>query len=157
MFCAAGAVANRWRGFDDGTPLLAKRIVCGMLAAASLLFQPWPDAGFAFLIAAVCTTLGFTVFPHGLGLDGSPLKPWARVAYMSAIGTATMAAPAAIEAFYFDNEVGGAALLVSGLLKGPCYMLPRGAEPNHKFIWRELAWGACFGLGVDVAVWSPSF
>lgn len=156
IFAALGAIANRWRGGGDlySGSLFLRRLTCGVIASASILFHPWPAAPIAFVSCVALSTLSFMVFPHGPGLDGSPWSKPMRMFYMSMIGLFAMLAQSVTEIVYFDNLTGSIALAAGGLMKGPCYLLPRGPTLDHKFIWRELAWGFCFGLGVDVAAWA---
>lgn len=154
IFAVLGALANRWRGTDEGTPLQLKRMACGAIVAAPALAGPWPWGALAYAPAAILCAVGFSL-PHGPGLDGSSWPRWVRVLYMSGTGLASTVAAAAC-LWYFGSVQGAAVMAIGGLLKGPCYLLPRGPAPS-KFGWRELAFGFCFGLSVDVVLWPRYF
>lgn len=143
----AGAIlcgcAWRWRGTGH---LALGRILCALLVALPGAFADWPWGAAAFgpvaglAWAAAC-------------LDHNPNPESLPDTLLSSLtGLAFTLAPSVALAV-LGHWTGAVALAIAGLLKGPCYRLPRGPAADLKFLWRELAFGAAWGAAAGLALW----
>ena len=136
MLTVLSAIGCRWRGAGH---LFLGRLACAALIAVPLL----PVDGWLALAIAVLSFIGISA-DHDPG--GGQL--WLNSA--SGLIFTLWAAIAWLLAGFWPVALG---LAVAGLAKGPLYRLvPRGSLPAQKFLWRERAFGAAWGLPGDVAI-----
>ena len=71
----------------------------------------------------------------------------------AALGASLLVAVAAVALAVLGHWTAAVALAIAGLAKGPVYrFVPRGPAPDRKFVWRELAFGACVGAALDLSL-----
>lgn len=152
-----GALAYRARGTERWK--WWGRAACALLVSLPVLTSaldariaieglPPVDLGWTLAGALYGAVAGLSVWlvglAHGDGLDGS--NPW----LMARTGLAFVAPTCATLAGL--GEWSALWLAGAGLLKAACYLLPRREVPYGKYLWKELAFGACWGAAVGAAL-----
>lgn len=132
-----GACAWRWRG-TGSWHLGPGRVLCAGLIAAPALWHDWP-LGLAVLLLSW----------RGASTDHDPSG---RAIAQNTDSGLFFTGAAALEAAARGDWAAAAFLAGAGLAKGVLYRLPAGPEPDQKFVWRELSFGACWGAAVGAAL-----
>ena len=131
-----GALAWRWRGSGH---LGLGRLLCAGLLAIPALYHNWPLG-----LAVAALTFAAACLEHDPG--GKDLE-------QNLLSGVLLTGFAALEAAGRGDWLAGGFLALAGLLKAPGYRwTPRGPEPDMKFLWRELAYGACWGTAAGYAI-----
>lgn len=143
MLTVLAAIAYRWRGAGN---LAWGRAFCAVLAALPVAAAGWPWGLAAYSPVAVLAWAALCL-PH----NPNPDRP-REVLLVALTGLAFTGAPAVALAV-LGHWPAAAALAIAGLAKGPLYrFVPRGPEPDRKFLYREMAFGAAWGAALDLSL-----
>lgn len=150
-----GAIVYRARGTDRWK--WWGRIACALLVSLPVLTNaldaeiaieglPPVRLGWVLALALWLAVAGLSLWLVGLAHDPSGRDVWLQ----ARTGLALMAPTAATIAGL--GEWSALWLAGAGLLKAACYLLPRREVPYGKYLWKELAFGACWGAAVGAAL-----
>lgn len=148
LFFFLGAIAYRVRGTDWGK--WYGRVACALLVSLPVAFLwPWGTAAFLPLAGLSLVMLCLPHDPSG--------RDWLKQLWTGYLFTL----PAAAALYYgFDERLPSLFLSAAGAIKGACYLLPESnpearwipAPFRGRFLWRELAFGACWGAAAGAAI-----
>lgn len=139
MLTVAAALAYRWRGTGN---LALGRPLCALLIALPLAWENW--------IVALAV---FAFSWRGVAADHDPSG---KALWQNADSGLRFTEPAAFGWLFLGAWPVTLALMAAGALKAACCLLPEGTRTTGplkgRFVWRELAFGACWGLACDLAL-----